>query len=517
MKVVTASEMREIDRKAIEDYGISGCVLMENAGRGAADAIEDFIKDNNLERVLVIAGKGNNGGDGFVVARHLVNRGIDCTVLLAFEKSSARCDAAANLDIALKMEVDVREPGDDLSSFKELICRPGIIVDALLGTGLNQDVSGSYREIIEMINRSGSPVVSLDIPSGLNATTGRPMRVAVEADMTVTFCLPKLGLVIYPGADYTGELVLVDIGAPYCLTEDSAIRTALILEEDVRLLLAPRRADTHKGTYGHTLIVAGSAGKSGAALMAAMGAMRTGAGLVTVAAPSSINPVLESSLTEVMTEPLFEEIPGYMGKEAAPAIIALLEGKAAAVIGPGISRRDVTCAVLLEVLGKIDIPVVLDADALWHIAGFMDLLKRFETPLILTPHPGEMARLLGVSVRDVQADRIGISRRFAAEYGCYLVLKGARTVVAAPDGDLFINTTGNPGMATAGAGDVLSGMIGAFLSQGFSPLHSCIAGVFLHGKAGDTAALLKGERGLIATDIIELIPDVIKEISTSEV
>ncbi len=516
MKVVTGAEMREIDRRAIEDYGIAGSVLMENAGRGASDAVEDFIKGRSIERVLIIAGKGNNGGDGFVVARHLVNRGLNSTVLLAGEKSSVGGDAGINLDILLKMGISVIEAGDDVLSFKSLIEDSDLIIDALLGTGLNQDVRGVYREIIDLINASDAPVVSLDVPSGLNATTGYPMGVAVEADMTVTFCLPKAGLITYPGADYAEELVLADIGTPRMLMEDEAIKTVLLMEEDIRPLLVPRRADTHKGTYGHTLIVAGSAGKSGAAVMAAKSAMRTGAGLVTVAAPAAINHVLDSCLIEVMTESLPEEEAGYMGKEAARAVLALFEGKAATVIGPGISRREITGAVLREVLDQVDIPVVLDADALWHVAGFMDIVKNSGTPLIFTPHPGEMARLLGITTGDVQADRINISRNFAAQYGCYLVLKGVGTIIAAPNGYVYINTTGNPGMATAGTGDLLSGMIVSFLSQGYSPLDSSIAGVYLHGKAGDMAAMKKGRISLVATDIIEFIPDAIKNLSDPE-
>lgn len=514
MKVVTASEMEEIDRRAIEDYGMAGIVLMENAGRGAADAIEGFLKDKHVESVLVITGKGNNGGDGFVVARQLVNRGLKCTVLLACEKSSINGDAKINLDIALKMEIDLLEIGDDLSACKDLINSSSLVVDALFGTGLNQDVRGKYREIISMINSSDTPVISLDIPSGLNATTGNPMGIAVEAEMTVTFCLPKAGLVIYPGADYAGELVLADIGAPFSLTDDNRIKTSLVLEDDLASILIPRSPDTHKGTYGHTVIIAGSTGKSGAAILAAMGAMRSGAGLVTVAVPSSINGTLENNLTEVMTEPLAEDIPGYIGKGAVTAILDLLDGKAAAVIGPGLSRGDETGIALCEVVRNINLPSVLDADALFHLAGSIDIVGNSGVPLILTPHPGEMAKLLGITPGDVQADRINIAKKFATQYGCYLVLKGARTVIATPDGYVFINTTGNPGMATAGTGDVLAGMIGAFLSQGYSPLNSSIAGVYLHGKAGDMAAMEQGQVSLIATDIIDFIPDVIKSFFT---
>ncbi len=511
IKIVSADEMREIDRKAIEDYGIPGVVLMENAGRGAADAVEEFASPKGIDSVLVIAGKGNNGGDGFVVARHLSNRGFRCEVLLAGKKEDVRGDARTNLDVLTKTTVDIREIGGDTSSIGEAATRTGLIVDALLGTGLNQEVKGFYRNIIDAVNSSGLPVISLDIPSGLDSTTGRPLGAAVEAEMTVTFCLPKTGAVVYPGADYVGDLVLVDIGAPRELLESDEIKTALITGEYMEDIFPSRRADTHKGTYGHLLVVAGSKGKTGAAVMAAQGAMRSGAGLVTVAAPSGINDILEVKLTEAMTEPLDDDGRGFPAGEASGRILNLLESRNVLVIGPGISREGEAGKMVKEVLAGLTVPAILDADALWHLAGFMDVLKDTAAPLILTPHPGEMGRLLGISAVEVQRDRIGIAREFAREYGCWLVLKGARSLVAAPDGRLFINTTGNPGMATAGTGDVLCGMIGAFVSQGLSPLDSCIAAVYLHGEAGDSAAGEKGEEGLIATDVIEKIPQVLKK------
>ena len=511
MKVVTADEMREIDRKAIEEYGIPGVVLMENAGRGAADAIEEFILDKDIDHILVVAGKGNNGGDGFVVARNLVNRGIECEVCLAGKKAAVRGDAKVNLDTAEKMGIEIIEIYDSVSDLEALIKRSGLIVDALLGTGLNQEVSGFYRGVIEAINFSDLPVVSLDIPSGLDSTTGHILGTAVEADVTVTFCLPKIGAVIYPGAENVGELILVDIGAPSQLLKNDELKTAIILDEDMEDLLLPREADSHKGTYGHLLVVAGSTGKTGAAVMTGDAALRSGSGLVTVAAPASVNDILEVKLTEVMTEPLLSRNGEFLDRESLEQLLNIAEDKDAIVLGPGISRAPETGDLVRELLVALKAPAVIDADAIWHIAEDKEILKKCEEHLILTPHPGEMAKLLGVSSKDVQDDRVGISRKFAEEYGCWLVLKGARTVIAAPDGNVYINTTGNPGMASGGTGDVLCGMIGSLLGQGYTPPEASIAGVYLHGYAGDLVADEKGEASLIATDIIEKIPEVMKE------
>lgn len=506
--------MREIDRRAIEEFRIPGVVLMENAGRGAACAVEDYIADKDINKVLIVAGKGNNGGDGFVLARHLVNGGLDCEICLAGEKTDVGGDARTNMDVAAAMGIKIDEMVENITPLEKVIHQSDLIIDALLGTGLNQPVKDFYRGIIDAVNFSELPVISLDIPSGLDSTTGRPLGAAIEADMTVTFCLPKVGTVIYPGADYVGELVLADIGAPYELLEDDDFKTSLIMEEDMVDILLPRGGDTHKGTYGHLLIVAGSTGKSGAAVMTARAAMRSGAGLVTVAAPSGINIILEMKLTEVMTEPLSGKDEGFLDSSAIEGVKALLDNKASIVIGPGLSRREETGRLVREVTRKLKIPALLDADALWHLSGEKNIIKEAAIPLILTPHPGEMAHLLGISSKEVQEGRISVSRKFATDYNCYLVLKGARTLVATPEGEVFINRTGNPGMATAGTGDVLSGMIGSFLGQGYSPLEACLASVYLHGQAGDLAAKEKGEASLIATDIIEKIPEVINKITS---
>ncbi len=512
MKIVTAAEMQDIDRRAIEEFGIPGIVLMENAGCGAADAIEIFAEESDIERILVIAGKGNNGGDGFVVARHLVNRGYDCSICLCAEASSVGGDAKVNLEAARKMGIEVFELGDDIAVLDGLFDEAELIVDALLGTGLVKEVSGPYAEIIERINFSDLPVAALDIPSGLDCSTGRPLGIAVEADMTVTFCLPKIGTVIHPGADYVGELLVADIGAPYQLLEDSSLKTEIVTSEEMAgILFLPREAESHKGSYGHVLLLAGSTGKTGAAVLAAQSALRSGSGLVTAAVPASLNSVLEEKLTEVMTEPLPEKEAGIFSLEALDKACSLLEGKSALVLGPGLGRSPATGEFICKLVSKLKVPTVIDADGLWHLAEKKELLKEASVPLILTPHPGEMAHLTGMSVQKVQEDRIGVARKFAEEHGCIVVLKGAGTVTATPEGEVYLNISGNPGMATAGTGDVLCGMIGSFLGQGLDPLEAAIAAVWLHGTAGDAAVEKKGEAGLIATDIIEMIPGAMEE------
>ena len=513
MKIVNADEMREIDRRAIEDYGVPGIVLMENAGRAAAEAIEDICLKNNIASVLVVAGKGNNGGDGFVVARHLVNRGFDCSILLIGKMPDIKGDARLNLNIAEKMGIQILESSNNILMVHEAIRSAGLLVDALLGTGLRNNVEGFYAEAIDAINISGCHIVSLDIPSGLDSSTGRVLGITVEADFTVTFCLPKVGSVIYPGASYIGDLILADTGAPRDLLEDRNLKTSIIVKEEVTQLIMPRDEEGHKGSYGHLLVVAGSTGKTGAAVMSAEAGMKGGAGLVTLAFPASLSHIIECRLKEVMTEPLVEESGGSFVSGAAARILKKLDGKTALVLGPGISRNDETGQMIRHLLHGLSTPAIIDADALWHLSSAKELIAECKVPLILTPHPGEMATMLGISISEVQGDRLGISKRFAAEYGCFLILKGARTVIASPAGDLFINTTGNPGMASGGTGDVLAGLIGALLCQGCSPLESAVAGVWIHGEAGDRVKEEKGEAGLIASDIINKIPEVMRDLT----
>jgi NAD(P)H-hydrate epimerase len=382
----------------------------------------------------------------------------------------------------------------------------GLLVDALLGTGLKAEVRGAFQQIIAAMNASGKAIVAVDIPSGLSADVGTFLGEHVQADLTVTMALPKRGLLLYPAAEHVGRLVVVDIGFPAMVREHAAVRCHVLVAEAITTQLHKRVADTHKGTYGHVLTVAGSPGKTGAGALASLAALRTGAGLVSFAVPSTLNAALETKLTEVMTVPLPESEPGILGMAAAKHLMHWLEGKSALILGPGLGTHPETVRCVHEVLRQVHIPTVLDADGLNAFAADPTLLGDIRAPLVMTPHPGELARLRQSTTAVIQADRLAAAQETARVYNAIVVLKGAHTVIAEPDGTLYINMTGNPGMATAGSGDVLSGMIGALLGQGYAPSMAARIAVYAHGLAGDLVAMALGERSLMAGDLVEALP-----------
>jgi len=509
MKVATAEQMQEMDRKAIESYRIPGIVLMENAGKGATEVISNTFPDIQDRKIAIVAGKGNNGGDGFVIARYLQNRGISVKVYLLADPKVLRGDAETNLHIFQKMKGEVISvpSSKDYQKVKKELEKFDLLIDAIFGTGLDAEVRGYYREVIDHINTLQKPVVAIDIPSGLDANTGKPLGTAVRASLTVTFGLPKAGHLVPPGPDYVGEVKLVDIGYPKKLMEEEKIQTYLIEHEETRRWLSkPRRLDTHKGDYGHLLVIAGSVGKTGAAAMACEAALRVGAGLVTLAVPKSLNAIMEVKLTEVMTEPLPETPKQTLSLRAFNSILRLCENKRAVIIGPGVGTFKETQSLILKLIKTLNLPIILDADGLTALAAQPKILPTTNRSLVLTPHPGEMARIIRSTPKEVQEDRIGTSRSFAQSHHVHLVLKGYRSLIATPKGEVFINPTGNPGMASGGTGDVLTGMIGGFICQGFDILPSLQMAVYLHGLAGDEMARELGEKSLIATDIIERIP-----------
>jgi NAD(P)H-hydrate epimerase len=513
MKVATAEQMQELDRKTIETYRIPGVVLMENAGRGTTEAISSFFPDLQRRKVVIFAGKGNNGGDGFVIARYLLNRNVAVKVYLLADPNVLRGDAEINFQAFKRMKGEVIPVPSSMEfqKVKKDLERFDLIIDGIFGTGLDAEVRGYYREVINHLNSLQKPIVAVDIPSGLDANTGKPLGTAVRATLTVTFGLPKTGHLVSPGVDYVGQLKVIDISIPRILIEEEKIHTHLLDEEGIRKgLSVPRRADTNKSDYGHLLVLAGSVGKTGAATMVCEAALRMGAGLVTLGIPRSLNPIMEMKLTEVMTEPLPETPKQTLSLKAFDSILRLCENKRAVVIGPGIGTVKDTQALILKLVKALKVPLILDADALTALATQAKSLPTANRSLVLTPHPGEMARLLQSTPKDVQEDRIGISRNFAQTRHLYLVLKGHRTLVATPQGEIFINPTGNPGMASGGTGDVLTGMIGGLMCQGMDILPSLQASVFLHGLAGDKAASEKGEKSLVATDIIQCLPKVLQ-------
>ncbi len=505
MRVVTSHTMQEIDKLTSREFAIPGLQLMENAGRSC---VEEIVAEFGLNGCCVVmAGKGNNGGDGHVIARLLCQKGWKVKVIVLADREQVTGDAATNLEkLPDSFVVFCTEEGQLSSRHMEELFQADVIVDALLGTGLRSNISGIYLEAIDLINTSGRPVVSVDIPSGIHGTTGRILGDAVRAYITVTFAFAKLGHVLYPGAEHTGRLVVADIGIPPKLME-SAPGYDFLNAETMRPLLHRRDRLAHKGHFGHCLIIAGSTGKTGAAALSANSAMRAGSGLVTLGAAESINSILEIKTTEVMTFPLPDSGSGNLTNSAFTAIEKLLVGKDAVAVGPGLDRRPGTYALVQNLVETITLPMVIDADGLNALAEDITVLRRKKSKqVILTPHPGEMSRLLGTSIPDVEAIRISVAQEFARNYDVFLVLKGARTIIASPTGTAAINGSGNPGMATGGMGDVLTGIIVSLLGQGYTAWDACCLGVFLHGFAADMVAEEKGEIGINASDVHEKLP-----------
>jgi NAD(P)H-hydrate epimerase len=504
MIVVTAEQMREMDRLTIEKHGVPSLTLMERAGAAVVNFLRKRFAREARKGVLIVAGKGNNGGDGLVVARLLKRRRIPCAVALLAQPAELSSDLAHNLRAYRKLRGTVIDiTPDRLELLSERIGKSGLIVDAILGTGIKSEVRGIFAEAIKRINASGRPVIAVDIASGLDADKGRPLGVAVQADATVALAFLKLGQVTYPGITHSGELVVADIGIDERAAVEVAPDTRLLDRETIRRLIPRRDPDTHKGTHGHLLMIAGSRGKTGAAILSSRAAMRSGAGLVTLAAPRSLNGILASALVEVMTEPLRDNAAEEIEPLGDDEWRRLLGRKNALLFGPGIGVTPSTQSMLRWLLKNLAMPWVIDADGLNNVVLEIERLRHAKVAPVLTPHPGEMARLSGKSTAEINGDRIGVARSFAREHGCHLVLKGARTVIATASGKIFINPTGNPGMASAGMGDVLAGILAALLGQGLSPEDAMKLGVYLHGFVADTLAETRGQIGMIASDIIE--------------
>lgn len=503
MRVLNAAQMRDADRRTIEEIGIPSVILMEHAGREVVSVMEAAFSNLDRSRVTVLAGRGNNGGDGFVVARMLAARRVDVSVYLVGDRAAVSGDARLNLEILERLGVPVTVTATEQEwnrhASSALSC--DIIVDALFGTGLTAPLSGLHACVVQAVAESDLPVVAIDLPSGLSADRPGPIGPHVVASLTVTLGAPKLPLVLAPGESHAGTVVVADIGIPAAVFDELGPPDIRLVDRDAARALAPvRNADTHKGTYGHVLVVAGSRGRTGAAYLAATGALRSGAGLVTVATPDSSVPVVAALGAEFMTLPLPETADGVLSGAAFDAVPA--DPYDAIAAGPGIGTGPDALAFVERLLSRARLPVVLDADALTVLGGRPDLLVGTpERPVVITPHPGELARLTGRTVADVQADRLEAARAAAERHGVYVVLKGHRTILAAPDGRLAVNTTGNPGMATGGSGDVLTGMVAAWLVQLEDPWAACRLAVYLHGAAGDLAAVEQGDVGVIAGDI----------------
>jgi NAD(P)H-hydrate epimerase len=512
MKIVTARQMAELDRVTIHTYGIPSLVLMENAGRSCTDRIYGILEEKvgapQEASVAVVCGKGNNGGDGMVIARHLHNRGAYVEVFLLCEVEDLSPDARTQHEILRRMDVEIRvirdtEGVEDLRTYLEEV---HLCVDAIFGTGLSSPLAGIIREVVEVINLSMAPVFAVDIPTGIDATTGRILGEAIRADYTGTFGLLKLGHVLLPGSIHCGETEIYDIGIPSRAVFDAQIKTEALDEQAVKSMLSVRPPDFHKGDAGRVFIVGGSPGLTGAPCLAGSAALRMGAGLITVVTPESLRPVVEAKQMEVMTRGIPDGGKGYFSPEMIPALLEALARADVVVVGPGLGMTGTMPRFVKELIPKIKVPFLLDADALNALSGEATALQKATAPCILTPHPGEMSRLTKETIESIEAARLDSARHLAEEQRVTVILKGPRTVIATPKGDLFINTTGNPYMASGGMGDALTGMVAALASQGLSPTDAACAGVFLHGMSADLLVRDHPMTPVTATDVIGNIP-----------
>ena len=529
MKLVTSSQMRNIDKKTIDGIGIPGLELMEKAGVGVALVAKEMLGEAKNKKVAIFCGRGNNGGDGFVVGRYLSEWGASVQLYLTAKREEVSGDARTNLKKAEKLGLLITE----VLKKEEIPAKieADLIVDALFGTGFSGEITGFMKEIVERINSSRVRVISVDIPSGLHADTGQFTGACVKTERTVTMALPKIGHFFFPGKEMSGRVSMVDIGVPEHVIEEENINLNLITEEEVKKMLPKRPGDAYKGTCGRVVLIAGSTGLTGAASLASLSSLRTGAGMAILGIPQSLNPILEIKLTEVMTKPLPDvRKKGALALRGLGEIRELLKWGDCCAIGPGLGQHFETVELVRRLVSKINMPTVIDADGLNAIAKDVSILKECQAPLILTPHIGELSRLNGVPIGEIAKDgstsltinRIKYASDFAKEYNCVLVFKGAPTIISEPSGQTYINPTGNAGMATAGSGDVLTGIIVGLLAQMLMlrrdedikkiMLDSACAGVYIHGLTGDLAKEEKGEMGMIAGDMMEKIPQVLLKI-----
>ncbi len=517
MDILTASEMQEMDRETSQNFGLPGRVLMENAGRGVFQVLMETFPDAFHGGVAVAAGRGNNGGDGFVVARYLATYGIPVTVYLLSEASRLKGDANDNFNLLTHLNVTIRElpDMDAFFRFQDEMAGHALWIDAILGTGLTSEVAGYFKSVIEFINGLNRPVLAVDIPSGVHSDTGAVCGTCIRAAGTVTFAYPKIGHCIHPGAAVCGIIHVIDIGIPSHIAARVGPRQHLMTTAAIKTVWRPRPDDAHKGRTGHLLAVAGGIGKTGAAALCALSGLRSGAGLVTLAVPETLYPMAAAHDPEIMTAPIPDNGTSLFSESGFEPLMALLEGKRVIALGPGIGTDPRTRDLMNRLIAQCAIPMVIDADGINIIAENPEILIKRRADIILTPHPGEMGRLVNTTPADIQSDRIGHARGFAEKYRVTLVLKGARTVIARPDGHVYINSTGNSGMASAGMGDVLTGIIAGFMAQGYGPDEAARLGVYLHGDAADAVAREKGPMGYIAGDVMAALPDAMARLTTA--
>ncbi len=514
MKLVTAEIMRAIDGEAINNRGIPGPELMENAGRGIAERIRDQILDDpHGKKIVVFCGKGNNGGDGFVVGRYLFQWGAQVVIYYPAPTDKLSDDARLNFDRATELNIAIN-PIESIGQLPQTI-EADYIIDAIFGTGFSGAPRGLLNEFIEYINRQGIPAIAVDCPSGLNVDTGNHEGAVIDAEYTYTLAQPKIGMYYSPGREVSGITEVVPIGIPDEIIVQFDIKENLITPELIESLLPLRKPDGHKGDFGKLFILAGSTGLTGAATLAANAAARSGLGLVTVGCPRSLNPILEMKLTEAMTYPLPDVAKkGALAKRGLGEVRKKIKENDAVIIGPGIGRHFETRDLIHRLVGSLDKPAIIDADGLNAFEKDRDALMSEHTKFVLTPHPGEFRRLIDEDIPENMYERFNLIRNYAHKYNSVIVYKSSPSVIVDPMEQLFLNPTGNNGMATGGTGDVLSGIIGSFLAQGVSPLGSALCGVYIHGLCGDIAAADYGERAMIAGDLIDFLPEAFRLIES---
>lgn len=507
MKLVNGEQMRAVDREAIDGMGIPSLELMENAGEGiAASILSDIVIDQESARFSIFCGKGNNGGDGFVIARHLYFAGMEVEVFYLGPSNKLSVDAKANFDQLSETEIDLYE----ISSIDDLpdILESDFIIDAIFGTGFESAPRGITAELIDYINDQYQPVIAVDMPSGLNASNGTFEGAVIEADYTYTLGLPKYGLYCSPGREAAGLTQVVPIGIPDEVVEKFKLYDNLIDDELVGYLLPERDPEGHKGDFGKVLLLAGSTGMTGAAALAAKAALRSGCGLAKIAAPKTVLPIIATLIPEATGLAMPDVAKkGALALRGLGGIKEAMKEHDALIIGPGIGTNHETKELIIRMILSLEKPAIVDADGLNALVGELSVIEDCPSELILTPHPGEFQRLSGNPIETNLFKRIEQARKFAIEHQTILVLKGSPTIVAHYDGQIWVNSSGNNGMATGGSGDVLSGIIGSLLAQGMEPIEAAICGVYLHGLAGDIAVIELGERSLIASDLIDFLPD----------
>ncbi len=521
MQILLAEEMRALDRAAEEEIGIPGLVLMENAGRAVADAAEKLLGTCCQKRIIIFAGKGNNGGDGSGAGRWLHNREAEVTLVLACAAEELSGSAADELQYYIACGarvVEVTDPDDNLNfaEIENLALRADLLIDALLGTGFAGKMRPLFARLCGCINRAKEKnpacrVLAVDIPTGVNADTGEADAEAVRAGLTVTMALPKLGLYLYPGAELAGKIRVADIGMPAALMQEAGGNRTLISGELVKNLLPDRPGNAHKGTAGRVTVVAGSCGYAGAAALCSFAAVKGGAGLVTLLTPENTREVLAIKLTEVMVKGLPVSDNRLVAEEALEILSEALDRADVLAVGPGFGVSGETGGVIRELLVSTAVPCVIDADALTALKDHTELLSHMLAEKVLTPHPGEMARITGIRIAEIEKNRVEVARLYAEKWQAVIVLKGVPTVIALPDGTVYLNTTGTPAMATGGSGDVLTGLIAALMGQGLTAAHAAVAGVYLHGLAGELAA--KGSVGLAASELLQMLPEARKQVT----